>query len=88
MEERYYKAQTEKINAEIEAMPLNQIIASLTSQQEYLKLLSEEGVDTTDARVIKTSGIIKLVQQQLSKIQGFTPDMIAGNNKNLISSFT
>jgi hypothetical protein len=80
MEERYYKAQTEKINAEIEAMPLNQIIASLTSQQEYLKLLS--------ARVIKTSGIIKLLQQQLSKIQGFTPDMIAGNNKNLISSFT
>ena len=86
MEERYYKAQAGKLEAETALLPEKQIISEIAAFTAQLKILEEGGGD--DVQKKQVIDYINYLRKELEKIRGYDSSMIAGNNKNLISSFT
>ena len=88
LQARYYEAQTSKIEAEIASMPLQDALASLKQIDIFLKNINEGAGDATEEQIQELLRKRQFLQQKIAEQQGYDPSIIAGNNQNVISSFT
>ena len=86
LQARYLQAQTGKLEAETAQLPERQILAEITGLTKQLSDLEESGGD--DVQIQKIRDYLQYLSGELAKIRGYDPSMIAGNNQNVIASYT
>jgi len=88
LQERYLQAQTEKIEADIASMPLQDALATVKQIDLFFKAIDEGSRDATQEQILEAEQLRQFLMQKISKEQGYDPSMIAGNNQNVIASYT
>ena len=86
LQARYLQAQTGKLEAETAQLPERQILAEITGLTKQLSDLEESGGD--DVQIQKIRDYLQYLSGELARIRGYDPSMIAGNNQNVIASYT
>ena len=86
LQARYLEAQSGKLEAETAQLPERQILAEITGLTKQLSDLEESGGD--DVQIQKIRDYLQYLSGELAKIRGYDPSMIAGNNQNVIASYT
>ena len=87
LQERYLQAQTEKIEADIASMPLQDALATVKQIDLFFKAIDEGSRDATQEQILEAEQLRQFLMQKISKEQGYDPSMIAGSNKNIIDSY-
>ena len=86
LQARYLEAQSGKLEAETAQLPERQILAEITGLTKQLSDLEESGGD--DVQIQKIRDYLQYLSGELARIRGYDPSMIAGNNQNVIASYT
>ena len=86
LQERLLQAQSGKLEAETAQLPERQILAEITGLTKQLSDLEESGGDQVQIKKIRD--YLQYLSGELARIRGYDPSMIAGNNQNVIASYT
>tara|TARA_R100000908_G_C3750042_1_gene144685 strand:+ start:539 stop:1855 length:1317 start_codon:yes stop_codon:yes gene_type:complete len=88
LEARYLQAQTGKLEADIDAMPLQDALASLKQIDIFLKNINEGAGDATEQQIQELLQQRQFLQQKILKAQGYSSQAMSGTNQSLIASYT
>ncbi len=71
LQSRYMQIQTEKLEAEIAAMPLKELIAAQNSLSASIKAKLDAGITLTPEETIEANTLFKFYETEIARRQGF-----------------
>ena len=88
LQSRYMQIQTEKLEADIAAMPLKELIAAQNSLSASIKAKNESGSISTPEEIIQINKLYEFYSAEIAKRQGFVAETkSAGQDANVIASY-
>ena len=88
LQSRYMQIQTEKLEADIAAMPLKELIAAQNSLSASIKAKNESGSMLTPEEIIEINKLYEFYNAEIARRQGFVAETkSAGQDANVIASY-
>jgi hypothetical protein len=88
LQSRYMQIQTEKLEADIAAMPLKELIAAQNSLSDSIKAKNESGSISTPEEIIQINKLYEFYSAEIARRQGFVAETkSAGQDANVIASY-
>ena len=88
LQSRYMQIQTEKLEADIAAMPLKELIAAQNSLSASIKAKNESGSMPTPEEIIQINKLYEFYSAEIARRQGFVAETkSAGQDANVIASY-
>ena len=88
LQSRYMQIQTEKLEADIAAMPLKELIAAQNSLSASIKAKNESGSISTPEEIIQINKLYEFYSAEIARRQGFVAETkSAGQDANVIASY-
>jgi hypothetical protein len=88
LQSRYMQIQTEKLEADIAAMPLKELIAAQNSLSDSIKAKNESGSMLTPEEIIEINKLYEFYNAEIARRQGFVAETkSAGQDANVIASY-
>ena len=88
LQSRYMQIQTEKLEADIAAMPLKELIAAQNSLSASIKAKNESGSMLTPEEIIEINKLYEFYSAEIARRQGFVAETkSAGQDANVIASY-
>jgi hypothetical protein len=88
LQSRYMQIQTEKLEADIAAMSLKELIAAQNSLSDSIKAKNESGSMLTPEEIIEINKLYEFYNAEIARRQGFVAETkSAGQDANVIASY-
>jgi hypothetical protein len=88
LQSRYMQIQTEKLEADIAAMSLKELIAAQNSLSDSIKAKNESGSISTPEEIIQINKLYEFYSAEIARRQGFVAETkSAGQDANVIASY-
>jgi hypothetical protein len=88
LQSRYMQIQTEKLEADIAAMSLKELIAAQNSLSDSIKAKNESGSMLTPEEIIEINKLYEFYNAEIARRQGFVAETKpAGQDANVIASY-
>jgi hypothetical protein len=71
LQSRYMQVQTEKLEADIAAMPLKELVAAQNALSESIKAKLDAGITLTPEETIEANTLFKFYETEIARRQGF-----------------